>query len=43
MNFSFFCGECYVNGCVVVFFLFLFFFSLGLRTDAVDGNKKLSS
>ena len=30
-------------GVLLFFFLFLFFFSLGLRTDAVDGNKKLSS
>ena len=48
MKFSFFCSEYYVNGCVVVvvvffFFFFKFFFLLGLRTVAVDSNKKLSS
>ena len=50
MNFSFFCSEYYVNGCVVVvvvvfffFFFFFFFLLLGLRTDVVDSNKTLSS
>ena len=37
--FFFFCSEYYVNGCVVVFVLFL----LELRTNVVDGNKMLSS
>ena len=37
--FFFFCSEYYVNGCVVVFVLFL----LELRTNVVEGNKMLSS
>ena len=40
MNFSFFCSEYYVNGYVVVVVVVVL---LGLRTNAVDDSKKLSS